>query len=366
MKSVAAFCMLVSTIAGCAGSAASPASQGGATAASPESWRTTLEPDRAKYTVFQRQLNSWDGFTMAGHAAVSVQPPGSQTPVGARQFGAKTKVDRLAWTVTLTNLTVERVTFPSAPSLAASYQHAFQALFVKGPLTIALDRMEAALALLHGGAVAKSVPMQNPVPLFVFSSTPAVLVTIDGDPVWHAVAGTPYQRVLNARPLLLRDSAGTVYVHLFDGFLQAAGLAGPLDDGVFGASRDRQGGRRPRRERRSGPDGRARGREDAQEAILRGRCAAGRRGDEAHGAHHHGRHAAVGEPRKHGIAPVNGNVYRNTGNGWEEHNSSGGWSHTSGANAQSMENEMRARHTGEQRSWASSAGHGWGGGGRRR
>jgi hypothetical protein len=31
-----------------------------------------------------------------------------------------------------------------------------------------------------------------------------------------------------------------------------------------------------------------------------------------------------------------------------------------------MENEMHARNTGEQRSWASSAGRSWGGGGRRR
>ena len=69
--------------------------------------------------------------------------------------------------------------------------------------------------------------MQNPVPQFVFSTTPAVLVTIDGDPAWRRVAGTPYQRILNTRPLVLRDGTGTIYFHLFDGFLKAPGLAGP-------------------------------------------------------------------------------------------------------------------------------------------
>jgi len=62
-------------------------------------------------------------------------------------------------------------------------------------------------------------------------------------------------------------------------------------------------------------------------------------------------------------ADVNGNVYRNTGNGWEEHDSSGGWSRASGEN---LENELHARDVGEQRACASSGARGWGGGGRRR
>src|SRR5262245_15847000 len=203
-RSIAVLCLLALAAAGCASSQAPPTSQGGATPAHPDPWPKTVEHDGAKYTVFQPQLDTWDGFAMSAHAAVSVQPSGSQTSVfGVLKFNAKTKVDRLARTVHLTELTVERATFPSTPSSAPSYQHAFQTLFAKGPFTIALDRMEAALAAQHARAVAKSVRVQNPVPQFVFSSTPAVLVTIDGDPVWRAVAGTSYQRVLNTRALLL-------------------------------------------------------------------------------------------------------------------------------------------------------------------
>jgi hypothetical protein len=122
---------------------------------------------------------------------------------------------------------VESASFPSAPSWATSYQQAFQSLFVKGPFTISLDRMEAALAVLNAQHQAKAVPVQNPVPQFVFSQTPAVLVAIDGEPAWRPVAGTLYERILNTRPLLMRDGSGTIYYHLFDGFLQAPGLAGP-------------------------------------------------------------------------------------------------------------------------------------------
>ena len=226
--------LLICVVALIAGSAAAQTSavpatgQAAAAQAVGDAWPKTAQLDGATYTVYQPQLDSWDTFNLAAHAAVSVLPPGSQAPVfGVLKLTAKTKVDRLARTVYFTDTTVQSAIFPSASNWAASYQQAFQALFVKGPFTVALDRMEAALAVLNAQNQAKSVPVQNPVPQFVFSTKPAVLVTIDGDPAWRPVAGTPYQRVLNTRPLLLRDGSGTIYFHLFDGFLKAPGLAGP-------------------------------------------------------------------------------------------------------------------------------------------
>lgn len=199
-----------------------------ANAAIPDRWPKSAPLDGATYTVYQPQLDSWDNYNLAAHAAVSVLPPGQQNPVyGVIQISAKTQVDRVARTVYFTNTTVLDAKFPTAPNWAPSYQQAIQALFVKGPFTISLDRMEAALAVSGAEKNAQSVAVRNPVPQFIFSKTPAVLVSIDGDPVWRSVTGTPYQRVLNTRPLLLRDASGTVYFHLFDGFLQAPGLAGP-------------------------------------------------------------------------------------------------------------------------------------------
>lgn len=230
-RSVAACCMLALGVIGSAvaqGPAAPATDQAATTSAVADRWPKTAQLDGATYTVFQPQLDSWDSYNLAAHAAVSVQPPGSQAPVfGVLKVTAKTRVDRLARTVYFTDTTVQSANFPSAASWAGSYQQAFQALFVKGPFTISLDRMEASLAVLNAQNQTKSVPVENPVPQFVFSSTPAVLVTIDGDPAWRPVAGTSYQRVLNTRPLLLRDSSGTIYYHLFDGFLKAPGLAGP-------------------------------------------------------------------------------------------------------------------------------------------
>ncbi len=231
-RSIATICLLaIAVIGGALAQAQAPAapaaSQAAAEPATGDRWPKTAQLDGATYTVYQPQLDSWDLFNLTAHAAVSVLPPGGEAPAfGVLKLTAKTKVDRLARTVYFTDTTVQAANFPSAPNWAASYQQAFQALFVKGPFTVALDRMEAALAVLNAQNQANSVPVQNPVPQFVFSTTPAVLVTVDGDPAWRKIAGTSYERVLNTRPLLLRDGS-TVYFHLFDGFLKAPGLAGP-------------------------------------------------------------------------------------------------------------------------------------------
>ena len=122
------FCMLAIVVIGSA-TAQSPGvpATGQGAPASGDRWPKTAQLDGATYTVYQPQLDSWDGFNMAAHAAVSVLQPGSQTPVfGVLKLTAKTKVDRLARTVYFTDTTVQSANFPSAPNWATSYQQAFR------------------------------------------------------------------------------------------------------------------------------------------------------------------------------------------------------------------------------------------------
>lgn len=196
--------------------------------AGPDPWPRTAQLDGATYTMYQPQIDQWQPPVLNAHAAVSVLAPGAQSPVfGALRFTSTAAVDRVRRTVYVSDIKVSAATFPSAPNWAASYQQAFQTLFVKGPITMSLDRVEAALAAAGADQSAKGVAVQNPVPGFVFSPAPAVLVTIDGDPAWRDIGSTGFQRVLNTRALLMKDSSGAIWFHLFDGFLRAPGLAGP-------------------------------------------------------------------------------------------------------------------------------------------
>ena len=194
----------------------------------PDPWPKVIQTGGVNYTIFQPQLDSWDGYRLAAHAASSVLPAGAKDPVfGVIEITAVTLVHRQVRSVEFQNITVGKATFPSVPQKAPQYQTAFQALLAKGHSTMSLDRLQAALAIQGAEQKARVVPVKNEPPKFVFSQKEAILVLVDGDPIWTAVPGTSLERVLNTRALVLRETSGNMYLHLFDGFVQAQWLAGP-------------------------------------------------------------------------------------------------------------------------------------------
>src|SRR5215468_7256847 len=166
-----------------------------AAAVTPDPWPKTIDQGGATYTIYQPQLDSWDGHTIAAHAAVSVRPAGAKEPdFGVIEITAQTYVSRQSRTVDFADLTVNKATFPATPDKAAGYQQGFQTIIAGGPSTMSLDRLEALLAIESAQQRARAVPVQNEPPQFIFAQQTAVLVTIDGDPVRRPVTGTALER----------------------------------------------------------------------------------------------------------------------------------------------------------------------------
>ena len=61
-------------------------------------------------------------------------------------------------------------------------------------------------------------------PAIFFSTAPSLLVLIDGEPVYRPVPGTDLERVVNTKPLIVRDPAGMCYLKILDGWMQAYSL----------------------------------------------------------------------------------------------------------------------------------------------
>ena len=172
----------------------------------PDPWPKLREIGGVKYTLYQPQLDKWDGYHFEAHAAVAVLPAGAKDPVfGAIEITAATDVAKVSRTVHFRDIRIDRAIFPSAPDKAAAYQQAFQAMASNGPSTMSLDRLEISLAINGAETKARAVPVKNDPPRFVFSPSAAVLVPIDGPPVWRRVQGTSLERVLNTRALVMLD-----------------------------------------------------------------------------------------------------------------------------------------------------------------
>ncbi|HKF67018.1 MAG TPA: hypothetical protein VKB36_10825, partial [Vicinamibacterales bacterium] len=161
----------------------------------PDPWPKVFTISGAKYTLYQPQVDKWDGYNFEGHAAVAVLPAGSKDPVfGAIEITAVTDVAKVSRTVHFRDVKITRAVFPSAPAQAAAYQQAFQSIVARGPSTMSLDRLEIALSITGEERKAQAVPVKNDPPRFVFSQSAAVLVPIDGAPVWRRVQGTQIER----------------------------------------------------------------------------------------------------------------------------------------------------------------------------
>ncbi len=194
----------------------------------PDQWPKTSIIKGVEYTIYQPQLDDWDGYSLTAHAAVSVLEQGAKEPVfGVINFSAKTSVDRVYRTVNFSGLKTEKAIFPTAPDSADKYQKAFHEIASKGNACMPLDSLQAQVGIISARRQADTVPVKNTPPAFIFSQQPAILVSIDGDPVWVDVRGTSLKRVCNTRTFIVKDSSGTLYMHIFDGFIEASNLSSP-------------------------------------------------------------------------------------------------------------------------------------------
>ena len=206
--------------------------------AASDPWPRRLVSGKDTFLIYQPQLDSWKNNQLEAHAAVSVQVAGAKDPTfGVIWFSARTDVDKTNRLVYLEDLNITRSSFPSAPEKAAAWVEALHELEPsKRSKAIALDRLEADLGIVAAKTEGEARPLQNAPPQVIFSNVPAVLVLIDGQPVFRPQSGTDLQRIINTSSIVLKADSGELYLHLFDGWMEASSLQGPwkVSDPHFG------------------------------------------------------------------------------------------------------------------------------------
>ena len=185
------------------------------------------------FTVYQPQIEKWDGVRLHARAAVSVESTASPLQhFGVVWFSARADVDKANRLVALADFRVDKVTFPSEPDRAADYQKVLERRLPRELSRISLDRIQAALAITEaqrsGGATPQ--PVKNDPPRVIFSTTPALLVLVDGKPVLRQVEGLSMSlhRIVNSWALILVDQkGGKHYLRALGRWFEASTLDGP-------------------------------------------------------------------------------------------------------------------------------------------
>jgi hypothetical protein len=178
-------------------------------------------------TVYQPQLDSWAGDALAARMAISILPAGAKDPLyGTATFKALTVVDKTNRVVYLENMTFSDVTFPSSPNRVGEFIAAVQSQVPTVSKAISLDRLEADLAIVNAQRKSESQPLQNQPPKILFSSVPALLVVVQGAPVWKPMSKSKLQHLVNTSPIIFQAQDGTIFLHVFDGWMQTVALEG--------------------------------------------------------------------------------------------------------------------------------------------
>jgi hypothetical protein len=178
-------------------------------------WPRTLPLEQGMVTIYPLQVDEMSDDIIHFRAALAYRATAGSEPVfGAGWFESKVEIDSSNRIVHPTDLKVTETRFPAGTD---DVQSELSAVFAQQSptwnLDFSLDELEAALKT----AEAESKAAQNlntAPPQIVYRDHPALLISMDGEPVLREVENSPFKAVIN-----------TPYPLIFDGkhyYLNAA------------------------------------------------------------------------------------------------------------------------------------------------
>jgi hypothetical protein len=183
----------------------------------------------AALVLYQPQVSDWkDQKLMTAYAAASYTPPGASKPaLGTMQIEADTTVSVAERLVDFSKYRIVEANFPTLPKEQLQTVTAEVTTSVPPQeRVIALDRVLAAID--KSQIIPKNVEgvKADPPPIF-FSQAAAILVNIDGDPIWSPIKENDLKFAVNTNwDLFQHEPTKTYYLLNNDAWLKTTDLKG--------------------------------------------------------------------------------------------------------------------------------------------
>lgn len=176
--------------------------------------------------VYQPQVDDWKDFKDATwRQAFQLIPTGGKEIVGAATFHGATTVDNERHMVAIYGIEVTNTYFPSLDPAKHAQMDKLVRSFVPPTVSISLERVAAYVPKPQS---VKTVSLKNDPPFIFVSSSPAILLGVEGDPVLAAIPNTKLKFVVNTQwPLFLDTSKSQYYLLVGQRWLTAGDLHGP-------------------------------------------------------------------------------------------------------------------------------------------
>jgi hypothetical protein len=219
----AAVCQLLAGVS----AAQDEASADAPPAVSPLEFPRTVESDLGTVVMHVPQIDSWDEYeSIAARLAVEVTPAGESQPVyGVAEFTADTDPNLEIRVVAIENATITVTSFPESDDARREQLDAIVRATVQ-PQTqfVPLDVMLTYIA--PDTTVEPTEGLSYDPPPIFYSSTPAVLVNIDGEPILAPIPDTRIEYAVNTNWDLFRYRENDWYLRHDKRWLRSDELSG--------------------------------------------------------------------------------------------------------------------------------------------
>jgi len=189
-------------------------------------WPRKLMRSGGKMIIYQPQVDNWSNFTdITWRQAFQLTPAGGKQVVGAAAFNGTTDVNNDNHMVTIYGIQVTNTYFPDLDSAKSAQMDQLVRTFAPPIINISLERIVAYVPKPNN---VKSVSLNNDPPFIFVSYTPAILLGVDGEPVFADVANTDLKFVVNtAWPLFQFKKNQYYYLLVNNIWLSSGDLHGP-------------------------------------------------------------------------------------------------------------------------------------------
>ena len=193
------------------------------------SWPQELTgDDGGTVLIYQPQVEVFTGNNLEARAAVSIKSAATgNTPVfGAVWIKAKLDTNRDTRTAVIRDIEITDVRLTdTTDDQKQALADFIETNVERSTLTISVDQL---LTDLDAESANNAEPeLKHEPPKFMLSTVPAMLVSIDGDPVMREIDGSDYERVVNSAFLIVKDG-GTHFLYVgSNAWFQSSKLEGP-------------------------------------------------------------------------------------------------------------------------------------------
>jgi hypothetical protein len=189
-------------------------------------WPRKIVKPGGTLIMYQPQVDDWKDFTtIAWRQAFQLTPTGGKQVVGAVSFQGTTSVDTATRMVLFYDMNVLNTYFPSLPPASTAQMDQLLRTFIPPYVNISLDRV---VAYLPKPQNVKTVELNNNPPVIFVGYAPAILLSVDGDPVLAELPHTDLKSVVNTTWPLFQDKSNSQYYLLVSNiWLTASDLHGP-------------------------------------------------------------------------------------------------------------------------------------------